>query len=234
MEQIQKQRLEFEDLLASKMREREDTLMRQTNAALQEKDAGMEAILTTIKESLEAEHAANLESQKALLQAECSLHYETEYAQKLAELKEKFVTDLESKVRTMEALATKLAEMEQALTTTRSFTDGSVKAHRVSAAALALAEKLETSQGAKAEVGALEVCIPTLFAMTCDVESNIAAHYFVIRLLPQKTESFHQRSVLFPNLSRLVSQLFRNCKRNFLRSTTKVDRLHLYQQDGLV
>jgi hypothetical protein len=61
---------------------------------------------------------------------------------------------------TLDALAKELEQMEQALSVSRSFTDGSDEGFSgVSAAALALAEKLETSQGAKAEVGALEVCI---------------------------------------------------------------------------
>lgn len=170
--QMQKQRLEFEDLLARKLREQEDGLMRQANAALQQKDAGIESLVNATKESLEAEHEANLKSQMELLQTGYNAKYETDYANKLAEEKQKFVAELESKVGILKALAKKLEEMEQALSTSRSFTDGSVKAHRVSAAALALAEKLETSQGAKAEVGALEVCMLTLFVSTVDAERD--------------------------------------------------------------
>lgn len=156
---MQKQRLEFEDIMARKMREQEDALTRQTQTLLQQKDAGIQAVITATRESLETEHEANLNSQKELLETELNAKYEVEYANKLAEAKQAFIHDLETKVTTLNALAKKLEQLEQALSVSRSFTDGSVKAHRVSAAALALAEKLETSQGAKAEVGALEVCI---------------------------------------------------------------------------
>ncbi len=156
---MQKQRLEFEDIMARKMREQEDALTRHTQAVLQQKEAGIQAVITATKESLEAEHEANLKSQRELLETELNAKYEVSYANKLAEAKQSFIRDLDAKVATLDALAKKLEQMEQALSVSRSFTDGSVKAHRVSAAALALAEKLETSQGAKAEVGALEVCI---------------------------------------------------------------------------
>jgi hypothetical protein len=230
---MQKQRLEFEDMLARKLREQEDALTRQASAALQQKDAGIESLVNATKESLEAEHEANLKSQMELLQTGYNAKYETDYANKLAEEKQKFVSELESKVGILETLAKKLEEMEQALSTSRSFTDGSVKAHRVSAAALALAEKLETSQGAKAEVGALEVCILTLFVSEGDVEGNRGSLLF-IRLLPQIMESLHPQSVLFRNLLRLVFQHFRSCKRNSPRSTKRVDRRLSYQLGGSV
>jgi hypothetical protein len=159
MELMQKQRLEFEDMLARKLREQEDAMSRQSNAALAHKEAGIQAVVTATQESLAAEHDANLNSQKEFLETELNAKYEVEYATKLTEEKQRFVDELEKKVAMLESQAAKLEEMEQALSVSRSFTDGSVKAHRVSAAALALAQKLESSQGASPQVGALEVCM---------------------------------------------------------------------------
>lgn len=154
---MQKQRVEFEDILARKLREQEDVLTRQTNSALQQKEASIQAIVAATTESLENEHTTNLSSTKELLETELNAKYEVDFSNKLSEEKQKFTDEMESRVSTIEELSRRLEQMESALTVSRSFTDGSVKAHRVSAAAIALAEKLDTSKGAKAEVGALEV-----------------------------------------------------------------------------
>jgi thioredoxin-like negative regulator of GroEL len=157
LELMQKQRLEFEDTLARKLRDQEDALTRQANALLQEKEAGINAVVNATRESLEMEHETNLASTKELLEAQLSAKYEAEFAQKLAEEKQKFSQDLQQKVDMMEQLSRKLEAMESALSVSRSFSDGSLKAHRVSAAALALADKLETSKSAMDEVVALMV-----------------------------------------------------------------------------
>ena len=62
MEILQKQRLEFESLLASKLREQEEVLSHQANAALQQKDSAIQAIVQAAAEAQEAEHKADLES----------------------------------------------------------------------------------------------------------------------------------------------------------------------------
>lgn len=162
---MQKQRLEFEEMMARKLRDQEDVLARQSNAALQQKEAGVHAVVAATKESLEAEHHANLESTKQLLDTELNAKYEVDYANKLAEAKQSFTDELERKVSMIEESGKRLEEMESALNVSRSFTDGSVKAHRLGAAALALAGKLETSKSAKEEFGALSVSA----TKTCDV-----------------------------------------------------------------
>ena len=53
---------------------------------------------------------------------------------------------------TLEALASKIDELEKALETSQTTQQGSFRAHRLSAAALTLAEKLETNQGAASEL----------------------------------------------------------------------------------
>eukprot|EP00548_Thalassiothrix_antarctica_P001958 CAMPEP_0194145858 /NCGR_PEP_ID=MMETSP0152-20130528/18876_1 /TAXON_ID=1049557 /ORGANISM="Thalassiothrix antarctica, Strain L6-D1" /LENGTH=616 /DNA_ID=CAMNT_0038846217 /DNA_START=27 /DNA_END=1877 /DNA_ORIENTATION=+ len=155
-EMMQKQRNEFENLLALKLREQEDALSRQANSILQEKENGIQALVNATRETLEAEHKANLASTEELYDAQFKLKYETEYANKLKDEKKKFLVEMEKKVSLMEALSKKLEEMESALNVNRSITSGSIKAHRLSAAALTLTEKMETSKGAKAEVATLK------------------------------------------------------------------------------
>jgi hypothetical protein len=154
---MQKQRIELEDSLARKLREQEDELLRKTNSALQQKDAGIDAIVTATRSSLELEHEADLTLQKERLEAELSAKYEVEFRNQLTNEKQQYLNDLESKLSTIQMLSKRLEDMEQALNVSRSFTDGSVKAHRLSAAALSLAQKLETSSGAQPEVTALQV-----------------------------------------------------------------------------
>ena len=157
MEILQKQRLEFESLLASKLREQEDALSRQASAALQQKDSAIQAVVQAASEAQEAEHKADLESTEERLKSELNAKYEIEYEEKLAEIKSAHIKELQEKVSTINNLANQLQQLESALQLSRSFETGSLRAHRMSAAALAFAEKLETSKGASTELEALKV-----------------------------------------------------------------------------
>lgn len=157
MEILQKQRLEYESVLAARLREQEDALSRQANAALQEKENSIQAVVKASAEAQEAEHKADLESTEARLKSELDAKYETEYSDKLAEEKSKFVKELEDKTNTIEGLANKLKSLESALEGFKSFEVGSVQAHKLSAAALAFSEKLETDKPAGQELQLLKV-----------------------------------------------------------------------------
>jgi vacuolar-type H+-ATPase subunit I/STV1 len=157
MEILQKQRLEFESVMARKLREQEDTLSRQASAALERKESTIQAVVQAAAEAQEAEHKTNLEFATERLKSELSAKYEVEYAEKLAEVKSGFVKELEDKLSTVNDLARQLQHLESALQVSRSFETGSLRAHRMSAAALALSEKLQTSKGAANELVALKV-----------------------------------------------------------------------------
>lgn len=157
MEILQKQRLEYEGLLAERLREQEDVLTRQANAALQEKENGIQAVIKANAEAQEAEHKADLESMEAKLNAELDAKYETAYADKLAQEKSSFVQELEDKTNTIELLSDKLKSLESALDGFKTFEVGSVQAHKLSAAALAFSEKLETDKPAGQELQLLKV-----------------------------------------------------------------------------
>lgn len=157
MEILQKQRLEYEALLAARLREQEDALSRQANAALQAKEDSIQSVVQANAEAMEAEHKADLDSTEARLNAELDAKYETAYADKLAEEKSKFVQELEEKTNTLESLSNKLKDLETALTGFKSFEVGSVQALKLSAAALAFSEKLETDKPAGQELQLLKV-----------------------------------------------------------------------------
>lgn len=163
MEILQKQRLEFESIMARNLREQEDTLTRQANAAMERNESAIQAVVQAAAEAQEAEHKTDLEFTEERLKNELNAKYEVEYAEKLAEVKSGFVKELEDKLSAINDLANQLQYLESALQASQSFETGSLRAHRMSAAALALSEKLETSKGAAKELVALKVSRSELY-----------------------------------------------------------------------
>jgi len=155
MEILQKQRLEFEDLLARRLREQEDTITKNANTLLQSKEDSIQSLVNATTETLKQEHDAEMKSADECLNREYNAKYEVESQSNLATAKEQFTNDLQDKVNTIEELSQRLSKLEQLLQISRNFEIGSQAAHRVSAAALAMAEKLETNQGAGEEIAAL-------------------------------------------------------------------------------
>mmetsp|Transcript_5896 Transcript_5896/g.8851 ORF Transcript_5896/g.8851 Transcript_5896/m.8851 type:complete len:468 (+) Transcript_5896:42-1445(+) len=156
LELMQKQRLDFEDLLARRLREQEYQLIKQANDAIDAKDKSMEAVIDAAAKAQQTEHEAALKSIEERLERELGAKYESEFGQKLAEVKKEFVDELEQKLAAIGSLSERLQRTEEHLEISRSFESGSQKAHKVSAAALALAEKMETNKGAMEELKALK------------------------------------------------------------------------------
>jgi len=156
MDKMQKQRFEFEDILARRLREQEGSITKAANDALEAKDRSIESVVTAAASAQQAEYQAALETNTAGVRAELSAQYEAEYGTKLAEDKAAMISELEKKLAAIEDLATRLQQAEQNLQISRNFESGSQRAHRVSAAALALAEKMESSKGALEEFAALK------------------------------------------------------------------------------
>jgi mitofilin len=156
LEILQKQRLEFEDLMARRMREQEHELTLQANKALQEKDANIQSVLGKALELQQNEHETDKKAFEQLKHAEIQVAMEEKYGKMMEEYKAKVAADLQQKVATLNALTQKLRHLESALEASKTSQQGSLKAHRLSAAALSLAEKLETSESAATELAALK------------------------------------------------------------------------------
>jgi hypothetical protein len=155
MEILQKQRLEFEDLMARRLREQENELSTNMLRALQDKEATIQAVLNSGLEVQKAEHEADMEVFEEVTMAEMRSKLEDEYEMKMVELKENVAQLMEQNAATLAALTDKVSELEVALEASQNNKEGSLRAHRLSAAALALAEKLESSQSAEMELRAL-------------------------------------------------------------------------------
>ena len=157
MEILQKQRLEFEDLLARNLREQEAALSLQAQKALQAKEDSIQAVVQAAAEAQENEHKADLAATAERLDSELNAKYEIEYTERLTEEKAGFVKELQDKVAVIDDLASKLQQLDSALQVSRSFEIGSLQAHRLSAAAIAFNEKMAAGKGAPMELAALKV-----------------------------------------------------------------------------
>lgn len=155
MEVMQKQRIELEDILAKKLREQQDTMERQANAIIQQKDFNIQALVKEATDSIHAQYQSAFQTVEERLKTEFDADNQKSYFVKLEDEKAKFVLDLNQKVSQIQQLSDKLQQLESALSVSRSFEKGSLHAHHLSAAALALAEKLETGNAAQEEVETL-------------------------------------------------------------------------------
>lgn len=156
LEILQKQRLEFESLLAQKLREQEDTITRQANAALQAKEDSIANLLRSTSEAREKETQDILSNETKRITDELELEYSTKLQNELAKMKQAYASDLEKHGSVMEMLQGKLEMLSSRLEVSQNYESGSKRAHRVSAAALALASKLEVGEGAAVEIAALK------------------------------------------------------------------------------
>ena len=153
---MQRQRAEFEDLLAQRLREQEHALRSQLEAALREKDANIQSLLDAALQAQRDELQAEKETFEKVTKAELQQSLEDTYALKMQELKQSTAEDLKEKVETLQALSEKVAQLQEALNHTQERKQGSSAAHRLSAAALNLSEKLSTHRPAGPEIQALQ------------------------------------------------------------------------------
>jgi len=156
LEILQKQRLEFESLLAQKLREQEDTITRQANAALQAKEESIQSLLQATSAAREKETEEILSSETKRITSEVQFEYQQQLQNEMAAMKEKYMKELEEHANVMKGLQEKLGVLESRLEVSRNYESGSKRAHKISAAALALANKLEVGETAAVEIAALK------------------------------------------------------------------------------
>ncbi|KAL7429252.1 hypothetical protein ACHAXH_001010 [Discostella pseudostelligera] len=156
LEILQKQRLEYEALLAQKLRDQEDAITRQANAALAAKEENIQSLIKATNEARDNETQEILANETKRITSELEWEYTQKLQNELAQLKQSHAAELEKHLTTMTNLQSKLSALERRLELSLNYESGSKKAHRVSAAALALANKLEGGEGAAVELAALK------------------------------------------------------------------------------
>jgi len=153
---MKKQRLEAESALEVKLRQQEYELTSQAQKAIQEKEQQLQAIVDNSLKIQEQQFNEEKEGFEKKTEEAISAKYEELFGKSLAEVKQNFAQKMEQKAQQVQALAKKLSELEFALQNSKSYQTGSVQAHRMSAAALSLIDKLESSKPAGAAVAALK------------------------------------------------------------------------------
>lgn len=138
-----------------KLLQRELELTSQMQKAIQEKEQQLQAIVDNSLKIQEQQFNEEKESFEKKTEEAVSSKYEELFGKSMAEAKQNFAQKMEQKVQQVQALAKKLSELEFALQNSKSYQTGSVQAHRMSAAALSLIDKLESSKPAGAAVAAL-------------------------------------------------------------------------------
>lgn len=147
--------MEAESTMTQKLREQEYELTSQAQKAIQEKEVALQAIVDNSLKIQEQQFNEEKESFEKKTEEAISAKYEELFGKSMAETKQNFAQKMEQKAQQIQALSKKLADLEFALQNTRSYQTGSVQAHRMSAAALSLIDKLESSKPAGAAVAAL-------------------------------------------------------------------------------
>lgn len=153
---LQKQRLEFEGILQRRLLEQEHEMTVQSNAKLQQKDGDVKEMLDTAMKTLGEEHENEKKALLERMDQEIRTQYEQKFSEELESMKVSTMDEMERKVQSLEALNQKLKNLEDALASSQNYHEGSLQAHRLSAAALALAEKMESNKAAGAELNALK------------------------------------------------------------------------------
>lgn len=143
-------------MMAQKLRAKDQEHASTLLAAVQEKEAAIQSVvdaaLTAQKQELEADKVAFQEVKSA----EIVKQMEEEFGKEVEEYKAKMANELETKTAALSQLTEKIKVLESALEMSQASKQGSLKAHRLSAAALALSEKLETNEPAADELAALQ------------------------------------------------------------------------------
>ena len=191
MEELRKQRNEFEDLLARRLREQEGAITKAANEAIEAKEKSIESVVNAAASAQKAEYEEALKTNTELLKAELGAKYEAEFGTKLAEEKAALVSELQKKVASIEQMSQRLVNAEQNLKISRNFESDSQRAHRVSAAALALAEKMASSEGALEEYAALKAAATESGVIASALEQVPPSVKNGIPTLPELQASFN-------------------------------------------
>jgi len=147
----QKQRLSYEDTLARKLREQEDKIVKKYQEELIMKDKSIQSLVDESIQSMTKDHETQIQNLDERYQQEYKDKYEAEALKKASEMKSEYQKELQHHVTKLQVLSEQANVLQEKLSKSREYEDGSMKAHRISAAALAFSSKLETSSSANEE-----------------------------------------------------------------------------------
>mmetsp|Transcript_14231 Transcript_14231/g.21903 ORF Transcript_14231/g.21903 Transcript_14231/m.21903 type:complete len:656 (-) Transcript_14231:149-2116(-) len=214
LEILQKQRLEFENLLAAQLRDKEDSLARKYQEEARTMKTEYETFLRAQLEAQQAEFEQKWNAQVDELTKSYDDRLEVSLADGIAKNKDEMIGELTKKLNQVKELSQQLEILQQKASISATFEQGSQAAHRTSAAALALAGKFETSQSAVGEMASLKTIVGDSDSPITVALSKIpAAASTGVPTLPElqnkfeKVKSACRQAAMVPDNSGLGGQL---------------------------
>lgn len=153
---IKKLRLEAEHLQEQKLAQERRVLTCEAEEALKEQQTRSEAFLENSMQIQEKAHEDDKIAFEKKTEEATNAKYEELFGNSLSKIKEEFAAKMNQRTQQMEQLSKKLTDLESSLKTSQDFQVGSLQAHRITAAAIALIEKLESGEPSAAAVYALK------------------------------------------------------------------------------
>jgi mitofilin len=175
--QLQKQRLELQDILAKRLREQEHELTVRAQQQLDEKDAATQQLLDSALAARQQDYETEKHNFTVVTTQEITAQVQEEADAKMERYKAQVAQELANKMTALTKLADRLRQLEAALETLQANQSGSNKAHRLSAAALRLTEQLESGQpgewnALKAAAGPTGVIATAVASIPARVQQN--------------------------------------------------------------
>jgi len=168
---IKKLRLEAEHLQEEKLAQQKKVLVGQAEEALKEQQTRSDAFLENSLQIQEKAHEEDKVAFEKKTEEAMSAKYEELFGNELTKIKDEFSAKMNQRVQQMEQLSKKLSDLESSLKTSQDFQVGSLQAHRITAAAIALTEKLESGEPAGAAVNALKAVASDNAVVSAAVQS---------------------------------------------------------------
>jgi len=133
LEILQNQRLQFEDVLARRIREQEDEASRNLTKLLQQKDDTIAALLKEATEAQQQSHQEEFNNLENLFKRKYEQTLSAEYQDQLAREKESFAKQLSEITSKMEDALQKVTSLEEFSSFQKTYQSDSTKAHLISA-----------------------------------------------------------------------------------------------------
>merc|ERR1712161_98137 len=153
---IKKLRLEAEHLQEEKLSQQKKAFTAEAEEVLREEQTRSAGFLDNSLKIQEKAHEDDKITFEKKTEEAMSAKYEELFGNTLSKMKGEFAAKMSQRTQQMEQLSKKLTDLESSLKTSKDFQVGSLQAHRITAAAIALIERLESGEPSGAALNALK------------------------------------------------------------------------------
>jgi len=153
---IKKLRLEAAHLQEQKLSQQKKAFTAEAEEVLREEQTRSAGFLDNSLKIQEKAHEDDKIAFEKKTEEAMSAKYEELFGNSLSKMKGEFAAKMSQRTQQMEQLSKKLTDLESSLKTSKDFQVGSLQAHRITAAAIALIERLESGEPSGAALNALK------------------------------------------------------------------------------